>query len=425
MSQTFNFQPMMILKLTDIAHGGEAMAHVGDRTFFVAYALPGETVRVEVVEQHERWGRGRLLEALDSSPDRATPPCPHFGPDRCGGCQWQHIARPAQLDYKQRIVVDQLQRLGGLSKPVVRPTLDPGPSWGYRTQATFYPTATGGLGLRQPHSYHVHAIDHCPLLHPALAALYEEFNTEWEGLRSVDFSVGVSHQQGLIALRTEDDIIPEIEVDVPVSIVLERSNDEVLTLIGDPWYEETIAGHAYRLSAGTWRPANPTATAALLAVIANYLTPHPGQTLLDLYCGAGLVAFGLAQRLGFVIGVDADPIAIEDCAHNCKMLDNVILHEGQPAQVLPTLTDPANLAVVTAPAAGMGRGVADHLTRLGVRRLAYVAHNPATLARDSGELRRAGYIFQEATPIDVAPQTYYTTTVALFTRLPDRRRSAG
>ena len=151
-------------------------------------------------------------------------------------------------------------------------------------------------------------------------------------------------------------------------------------------------------------------------MVANYLTPHPGQTLLDLYCGAGLVAFGLAQRLGFVIGVDADPIAIEDCAYNCKMLDNVILHEGQPAQVLPTLTDPANLAVVTAPAAGMGRGVADHLTRLGVRRLAYVAHNPATLARDSGELRRAGYVFQEATPIDVAPQTYYTTTVALFTR---------
>ena len=125
------------LKLTGIAHGGEALGTIGKRIVFVAYALPGETVRIEIVEEHNRWLRGRLVEVVDPSPYRTTPACPLFGPDRCGGCQWQHIQRKAQLDYKRRLVQDQLQRVGGLNKALVRPTVDPGPDWAYRTQMLF------------------------------------------------------------------------------------------------------------------------------------------------------------------------------------------------------------------------------------------------------------------------------------------------
>ena len=138
---------ILTLKLTGIAHGGEALGTLDDSIIFVAYALPGETVRVEVVEKHKRWGRGKLIEIIEPSPLRSAPPCPHFGPNRCGGCQWQHIERNAQLDYKQRIVRDQLQRVGGINKPLVRPTVNPDPDWAYRTQMLFYPSGSGSLGL--------------------------------------------------------------------------------------------------------------------------------------------------------------------------------------------------------------------------------------------------------------------------------------
>lgn len=404
------------LKLTGIAHGGEALGTVGKRVIFVAYALPGETVRVQVVEEHNRWMRGTLLEVLDPSPYRQEPECPYFGPGRCGGCQWQHIQRKAQLDYKKRIVRDQLQRVGGLKKAVVRPTINPGPAWQYRTQMLFQPSGGGSLGLRSFRSYDVFPIDHCLVLQPDLEALYEDFNVEWEGLRSVDISMGINSGQRLVILRTQHDELPEIEVDVPVSIVLEKSNGEVQPLIGEPWYFETIAGQEYRFSAGVMRPSNPPASEALIEVVAAYLRMGAGHTLMDVYCGSGLFSLGFAGQVSLVIGIDEEPLAIEDCAFNCSHLDNVALHEGPPSQVLRKLQDPIDRAVLTPPAEGMGHRVAQNLARLGAIRVAYVAYNPATLARDVAEFKRAGYTFQEATPIDVAPQTYYVTTVALFTR---------
>ncbi|MEA1978309.1 MAG: hypothetical protein U9N80_10470, partial [Chloroflexota bacterium] len=122
------------------------------------------------------------------------------------------------------------------------------------------------------------------------------------------------------------------------------------------------------------------------------------------------------HKCSLVIGIDNDAIAIEDCAFNCQDLDNVLLHEGEPPRVMRLLRDPIELAVVTSPAEGIGHRVAQNLARMGAKRAVYVAHNPAVLARDIEQWQRAGYRFQEATPIDVAAQTYYMTTVALFTR---------
>jgi tRNA/tmRNA/rRNA uracil-C5-methylase (TrmA/RlmC/RlmD family) len=312
-----------------------------------------------------------------------------------------------------------LQRIGGINKPLVQPTVEPGSAskdWAYRTQMLFYPSGSGSLGLRRPQSYDVHPIDQCPVMHANLAALYDDFNVEWDGLRSVDFRVSISSGQRLIALRTRGNEAPELEVDVPVSIALEKRSGAVQPLIGEPWIFETIAGQEYRFSLGARQTLNPQATEALLEVVETYLEPRPGRTFMDVYCGSGLFSRGFAHKSSLVIGIDDDAIAIEDCAFNCQDLDNVLLHEGEPAKVLRLLRDPIDVAAVTPPARGMGHRVAQNLARMGAKRAICVAQNPATLARDIEHWRRAGYRFQEATPIDVAPQTYFMTTVALFTR---------
>jgi len=137
---------------------------------------------------------------------------------------------------------------------------------------------------------------------------------------------------------------------------------------------------------------------------------------MDVYSGHGLFTQGLAETVSLVIGVEENPYAMENAAFSCSHLDNVMLHEGPPPKVLRKLQDPIQLAVVTPPDEGMGHRIAQNLARLGARRLVYVAHNPATLARDLEQLSAANYRFVEATAIDTAPQTYYFTTVALFTR---------
>jgi tRNA/tmRNA/rRNA uracil-C5-methylase (TrmA/RlmC/RlmD family) len=404
------------LKLTGVAHGGEALGNYDNRTIFVAYALPGERVRVQLVEQHKRWARARLLEVLTPSPSRREPQCPYFGPDGCGGCQWQHVQDEAQLDYKARILRDQLQRLGGLKKPLVRPTRSAGIPWHYRTQMVFYGSGQESLGLRKPGGYEVQPLDACPLLDPQLEALYQDFNVEWDGLRSVDLTVSLSTGEKLVLLRTRRDEAPMIEVDFPVSIALETGDGQIRPLVGDPYYFETIAGRTYRLGPGARRPYNIPAIELLIDQVRTYLRAGPGQVLMDVYSGHGLITQGLAETVSMVIGVEENPYAMENAAFNCSHLDNVALHEGPPPRVLRKLQDPIDLAVVTPPDEGLGHRIAQNLARLGARRLVYVASNPATLARDLEQLSAANYRFVEATAIDTAPQTSYFTTVALFTR---------
>jgi tRNA/tmRNA/rRNA uracil-C5-methylase (TrmA/RlmC/RlmD family) len=404
------------LKLTGIAHGGEALGKAEGRVIFVAYALPGERVRVQLIEEHKRWARARLLEVLEPSPSRVEAVCPHFGADACGGCQWQHITREAQADYKARILRDQLQRLGGLKKPRVLPTRTAGEPWRYRTRMVFYPTGLGGLGLRRQRSYDVIPIETCPILHPDLEALYQDFNVAWDGLRSVDMTVSLSTGERLVALRTRRDEAPMIEVDFPVSIVLERSDGGIEPLVGDPWYVETIAGHTYRFTPGARRPFNIPATETLLDTVVELLGAGPGQVVMDVYSGYGLFTLGLADRVSLIIGVESHPYAMEDAAFNCAHLDNVVLHEGPPPKVLRRLKDPIDLAIVSPPDEGLGHRVAQNLARLGAHRVAYVADNPATLARDVAQMQAANYRFVEAVAIDTAPQTSYFTTVALFAR---------
>ncbi len=404
------------LKLTGIAHGGEAFGKAEGRVIFVGYALPGERVRVQIVEQHQRWARARLLEVLESSPYRVEPLCPAFGPERCGGCLWQHIDADVQLDYKARILRDQLRRLGGIKKPLVRPTCRAGDTWRYRTQMVFYSSGQGVLGLRKPNGREVFPIEHCPIMHPQLEALFQDFNVAWDGLRSVDMSVSLSTGEKLVSLRTHRDEAPVIEVDFPVSIVLEHRDGEIEPLVGSPWYVEKIHGYTYRFGPGSRRPFNIPAAEMLIDTVAEYLQAGPGHVVMDVYCNQGLLTLGLAEKVSLMIGIEEHADAIENCAFSCSHLDNVVLHEGPPPKVLRRLKDPIDLAVVTPPDEGLGHRVAQNLARLGARRLVYVAHNPATLARDIDKLQAANYRFVEAVAIDVAPQTYYFTTVALFTR---------
>ena len=171
------------LNLDAIAHGGEAIGRHEGKAIFVPYAIPGERVRVEFVEERERWVRTRLLEVLVPSADRVEPPCPYFGQDLCGGCQWQHIAYERQAELKQEIVADQLRRLGRIARPPVADIIalaDPAApedaptflEFGYRNYVSLALTPEGRLGYRRAASHDVIAVDRCLLLDERLDELH-------------------------------------------------------------------------------------------------------------------------------------------------------------------------------------------------------------------------------------------------------------
>ncbi|RLC80078.1 MAG: 23S rRNA (uracil(1939)-C(5))-methyltransferase RlmD [Chloroflexi bacterium] len=402
------------LQLTTIAHGGAALGRHEGRVIFVPYTLPGETTRVEIIEDKGRYAIARLVEVLEPSHDRVSPPCPYFGPTGCGGCQWQHVGYQAQLRFKAEIVADQLTRIGKIAAPTVHPTRPDSSGWAYRNHAQLHPVPGGGLGFRAASGDDVIPIEECPILHPLLSDLYAALDLDFEGLLRLSLRAGTTSGDQMLIFEMEGDLPPALEIDLPVSCVLLLSNGQHANLIGHNYITETVAGRTYRISAPSFFQVNTPQAGQLVRLGLDYLDLQGGETVLDGYCGVGLFTTHLAQRAGLVIGIESSPAAVTDLLENISEFDNVEVVEGPVEAVLPDLDTRFDAAVVDPPRVGVDRFALDALIERRPARLVYVSCDPATLARDAQRLTRSGYRLVKVQPVDMFPQTYHIESVALF-----------
>jgi len=404
------------LQLTDMAHGGAALGRHEGKVIFVPYTLPGETVRVEVVEDHDRYAHARLLEVLEPSPDRVPPPCRYFAPHGCGGCQWQHASYEAQVRFKSEIVADQLARIGRLADPPVEPTIPDVTGWAYRNQARFHPAPEGGLGFRSADNERVVQIEECLVLHPLLSDLHDLLELDLPGLESLTLRAGTATEERMIVLETDEDEPPAVKLDVPVSCALKLSDGTVVNLIGTNEITEVVAGQPYRISAASFFQINTPQATALVRLTLDALALEGGETVLDGYCGVGLFTTHLAERAGLVIAVETEPSAVEDLLHNTAERANVEVVEGAVEAVLENLDEPLDAALVDPPRSGLTQEALKGIVDAKPTRIVYVSCDPATLARDARRLTESGYQLVRAQPMDMFPQTFHIETVTLWTK---------
>ncbi|RPI55372.1 MAG: class I SAM-dependent RNA methyltransferase [Chloroflexi bacterium] len=403
------------LELTAMAHGGSALGRHEGRVIFVPYAIPGERVRVELVEEHQRWARARLVEILRPSPHRVQPPCPYFGQDKCGGCQWQHISYEEQLRLKAEVVADQLLRIGELEVAVEEPIGAEEP-WSYRNHAQFYVTEDGHLGFLTIDSRDVIPVEECYIIDSLLDDLWMALDMYWPQLYRLTLRCGVATGELMAVFELDHYEDFDIEVDFPVSCVLLLADGETAVLMGEPHFREEVAGREYRISAGSVFQVNSGGAEALVTLVRELLAPGGDETLLDLFSGVGLFGLALAGDVGRVIAVEEDPGAAGDLLHNARDLANVELRQGEVREVLAGIQEPVQLLVLDPPRAGAGQGVLEEIVRLAPGRIAYVSADPASLARDARHLVGGGYRLARLQPVDLFPQTFHIGSVALFVR---------
>ena len=403
------------LELSGMAHGGEALGRHQGRVVFVAYCIPGERVRVEVVEDHKRWMRAQLLEVLEPSPHRTEPPCPHFG--TCGGCQWQHIDYETQVALKGDILRDQLHRLGHFVDPPVAEVIPSPTPWAYRNQLRFSVAPTGELGFLDVSGTRVVPIEVCLLPHPLVWDIMEMMEIDEEMfLRRLSLRAGIRTGEQMIILETEDDTPSEIEVGVPISCVLLVEDRTPVNLIGRNWLTEELAERRFRISAGSFFQVNTRQAEELLRAVGQFLDPQGNKTLLDLYCGVGTFALSLANRVDRVIGVESHSPAVADARANAHPNEPVEFIEGRVEEILAQLDPPLDAVIMDPPRAGCSSEVLQELIRLSAPKLIYVSCDPAALARDARRLVEAGYRLETVQPVDMFPQTYHIESVSLFLR---------
>ena len=460
--------------IDDLAFGGEGVGRVDGYVVFVPGGVPGDIVRVRLVQARARFGRG-VIEAVERpSPDRVEPPCPYFF--RCGGCRLQHLDYRAQLAFKTKQVADCLERLGGVGAFEMRPILPAPEIYGYRNKMEFTvargdaaervvpkgrrldgPDGQGQpavvVGLHEADRYDaVLDVERCLLQSDRMNALLEEarrFFTErrltvydqesGEGLlRFLMLREGKRTGEAMVNVVTSAPAVSELEplvgrvqarVPETSSVVLNVNPKKASVAVGVEEHllggrdhiRESLGDLTFQVSAGSFFQTNTVQAERLFGLVLDAAALTGQETVVDLYSGTGAISLLLARRCRHVYGIEVAPAAVADAVRNAEVngITNCSFVAGEVRFALPELISRgvgADVAVCDPPRAGFHPKALAALVTLAPARIVYVSCNPATLARDVGDLARSGYRLEWAQPVDMFPHTPHIEVVAHLVR---------
>jgi 23S rRNA (uracil1939-C5)-methyltransferase len=441
----------MIVTIEKLIYGGEGLAHHEGSTVFVPFVLPGEQADAAPVEQKKKFVRARLNRVLAASPERVTPPCPHFG--TCGGCDYQHAPYEAQLKFKTDILRETLRRLGRIDWPR-EITAHASPPWAYRNRAQWKVrpiksadadktedarsaaesngAAKGDakleIGYFQANSTALCAVSDCSIVAPVLlktllslrealaAGIFPRTLREVEAFSNADDSkllltltfAGFPSRAAELAEKVRG-VVPEIE-----SVLFFDPTRERMELFGPGFLEYEAEGSKYRVGHFSFFQVNRFLVNDLAREVCE--REENGRLALDLFAGVGLFSIPLARRFERVVAVESNPAATRDLEANVRSGGSIEVRTADVDRFLERYKEKPDLIVLDPPRAGLEPDTVRRLARIAPPRITYVSCEPPTLARDLMGFREAGYDISEVHLFDLFPQTFHMEAVVRLKR---------
>ncbi|WP_422505666.1 23S rRNA (uracil(1939)-C(5))-methyltransferase RlmD [Stenotrophomonas sp. GZD-301] len=425
--------------ILDLSHDGRGVARrdgEGGKVTFVTGALPGEVVTAEPTARNRHFDEARTLEVVTASPQRVTPRCPHFGV--CAGCVLQHLEESQQIVAKQRVLMDNLTRIGHVTPGAVLPPLV-GDSWGYRRKGRFSVRRVEKkdktlVGFREQDPRFVADLSQCLTVIPeigskvgAMAAFIETLDGKRD-IPQIEFIAGdeaimltIRHMQPLseadraawtafgqehgfaISLQPGgvESVQPLWPAEVPLSFKLA------------PWDVELA-----------FRPldfiqVNASLNVKMIALALELLDAGPDERVLDLFCGLGNFTLPLARTVREVVGVEGDPGLVARARENAERngLSNAQFHAAdltQDQRQTPWMRQGFDKLLLDPPRSGAIE-VLQQLPLDQFKRIVYVSCHPGSLARDAGYLvNEKGFTLVSAGAMDMFPHTAHVESIAVF-----------
>ena len=419
---TAEIPDLLELEVGAIAAGGGCVARAPDgKVVFVRHSLPGERVRARVTSSTSSYLRADAVEILSPSPDRVEPPCPHAGPGRCGGCDFQHVEIGAQRRLKAFRIAEQLVRLAGMELDVeVEPVPGDTAGLGYRSRVRVAVDGRGAVGFRRHRSHRIEYVHECPIASPAVTAT-GALSILWPGTTELEVATGTDPAEAVVSVTPRGRAaprLPDIGTGVVVGGKIRRPPGAVHAVVG---------GRSYRISPGVFWQVHTGAATALLDAVLDFVGPCQGAAVADLYAGAGLFSVPLADAVGpsgSVLAVERDRRACADARHNGATFPKLRVLEGEvtPALVESALGRP-DIVVLDPSREGAGTGVMRALAahRPAVRTVIYVSCDPSSFGRDSRVLLDEGWRLRGLRAFDIFPMTEHVELVAALEPPADRR----
>lgn len=399
--------PTVELRAERMVAGGRALSRDREgRIVLVRGALPGERVRAATYRRHGT-DHGEVVEVLETSADRVTPPCPYVDLG-CGGCDWQHIAPDRQRLLRRDIVTDALRRLGRLEDPAV--SLGP-PIDAERTRNSLRVAVVDGrLGLRAEASHDVVPIADCLVAHPAIAEL----------LAPGAIDPGTATELTVrVATDADGTVTGRLLVAAPTAAGVRAPDDVTVVGIDElaaghrVWFRTHLAGVDFRVSARSFLQGRGAGVEALVDVARTMLAEAPAGPFLDLYGGIGLFAATLAGDRAVVL-VERSKSAAADARTNLAHLPGGARVIAQPVERWKP--GPASVVVADPARSGLGAAGVAKVAACGAERAVLVSCDAASLGRDTAALGRAGYRHVESVVLDLFGHTSHVEVVSRFDR---------
>ena len=432
--------------------GGMGVARIDGRVVFVHGALRGEKCRVLILKTLKSVAFAKVLEVIEPSSERITPDCPYF--PRCGGCTYRHIRYEEELRLKKQRVQDNLSRIGG-SDVTVEEILGAQDTLRYRNKAQYPVSKDGAVGFYRARTHEVIECEHCLLVKPEADAAAEALREYMQSCRvaGYDEKTGrglVRHLyvrsnaagESLVCVLVNGNRLPQEEALVALlrdacpkcrGIVLgtntKKGNvilgDRYRTLWGSDRLEDTLCGKTFRLSVPSFYQVNRAQAERLYAKAIEFAGLTGGETVLDLYCGAGTITLAMADRAKRVLGAEIVPEAIDDARENaaCSGVQNAEFFCGDASDVAKKLARERlrpDVITVDPPRKGLAADVVESIAEMQPERVVYVSCDSATMARDVKRFAELGYTAVRACAVDMFPRADHVETVCLLSKLQSK-----
>lgn len=389
------------LELGELGELGDTTAEFEGRSINVAGGIPGERALVRIYRYRRRRKdvvSGIVSRVLDPSPDRVTPKCGYCGP--CSGCQWQHIAYPAQLALKRETVEGCLRRYDSLDGAKVLPTLAAPGEYYYRNHARFTVRMGGQLGFSNRITRRFVRIEHCMLMDPVINGALTEFQDRSAETTNMSLRVGANTGNLLVQPTFQN---PEIGVPS-----------------GQTHYAERMMGRDLRVASPSFFQVNTAQAENLVRLVRDGLGLREDDVLVDAYAGVGVFAILLSPYVALAIAIEESASAVQDGRLNAEGLNNVEFVQLKTEEALADLREICDLdktpqaVILDPPRTGCHPRAIESLLKLKPEKVAYVSCDPPSLAHDLDMLVNGGYEVNVVQPVDMFPQTYHVESVTIL-----------
>jgi 23S rRNA (uracil1939-C5)-methyltransferase len=420
--------PELIVTIESLSYGIFGVARTEEGVVMVPGTAPGDVARVRIVADKRDHREAEVVEILESSRERRTPPCPYV--PECGGCDWQHVSHRAQLEAKERIVRDALVRIGGLDPAMldVRPIV-PCAEWGYRHRLNLRVDGEQRLGFYQHRSHRLVEVAACRIadasvnLHLAAArAWLRGVSTD---IRRLEIASARDSRVAFVGnaegpFRHDEAYHEKFLRGHPTVNGIVLFGKGWRRVFGEPLADLEVEDGLVLETQGGFTQVNPLGNRRLVEILLKLAAPSSNDRVLDLYCGSGNFTLPLARRAAAVLGVESDPAAAAQARRNadraglanCRFVQQ---EAASAARGLAAAGERYSLVVLDPPRSGAAN-VVDHLPALTAERMIYVSCDPSTLARDLRRLTAYGFEVGPVQPIDLFAQTHHVETVVRLDR---------